>query len=131
MSDGEIGFLAGLFEGEGSIVLACRHKKDSSAVRISIANTVRPLLDRVIEITGVGLIQEKRHTNPNWATAYVWYVNGEAARSLLSIMRPWLIVKAARADAVLAGETFERDRRWDRIEAEGKQVGRPRKVLTP
>lgn len=46
-------------------------------------------------------------------------------------MRPWLIVKAPRADAVLASETFESDRRWDRIEAEGKQVGNPRKVLTP
>lgn len=115
MSEPEIAWFAGLFDGEGSIVLAKRNSENSKAARIIIYNTVRELLEQVIRFTGVGVIHERKSKNPRHADSYYWQCGGGEAVAILRQVRPWLIVKADRADAVLSGESFERQSRWDDI----------------
>ena len=114
MSKEEIAWFAGLFDGEGSIVLARRDRyAGSKAARIVIYNNVLELLERIIEFTGVGVIHERKSKNPKHADSYYWQCGGGEAMAILRQVRPWLIVKAARANAVLEGRTFERQTRWD------------------
>jgi hypothetical protein len=118
MSDAECAWFAAALDGEGCIVAQNRNKYPSSSFRIQLTNTCIPFLERAIEYTGVGYI---RHTyKPDSSTGhkdgYNWYccVTSQATEILRQV-RPWLIVKAERADAVLQGKTFPRQSRWDGI----------------
>jgi hypothetical protein len=117
MTDAEVAWLAGIFDGEGSIILSQRKRSGTGYVRATITNTVLPLLERVIEVTGVGSIThvEKSKNNPRHQDSYTWHAGGAYSLELIRQMRPWLIAKAERADAVLAGNTFPRQLRWDNI----------------
>lgn len=117
MSPAEIAWFAGLLDGEGSIILAHRNRDGSRAFRLQISNTVVPLLERIREYTGVGVIRETTRSvqNPKHARGYIWTVNTGEGLEILRQVRPWLIVKADRADAVLEGKSFDRQSRWDDI----------------
>lgn len=117
MSEGEARWFAGLFDGEGSIVQTQRTRTPEGSCRIQVTNTVVELLEQIQEYTGVGRINTQlRHVNnPRHATAYTWSAGHGHAREILRQVRPWLIVKAERADAVLEGRIFGRQTRWDSI----------------
>lgn len=108
-------WFAGLFDGEGSVILSQRSLPGGGSVRIEITNTVRALLERAREVVGAGYITVKPSKNQRHQDKMIWTLYGGAALEVLRQVRPWLIVKAERADAVLAGETFARLERWDRI----------------
>lgn len=110
-------WLAGLFDGEGSIVIAQRKRTPTGHFRIHVTNTVVPLLERIKEYTEVGDIKllSRKEKNPRHSDAYIWVVGGGKALEVLRQIRPWLIAKADRADAVLEGRSFERQSRWDDI----------------
>lgn len=116
MSDVEAAWLAGLFDGEGSIVLVNRRRaQQRPQYVIHVYNTYRPLVERIVEVTGLNNTSVRESKNPRHATAYKWSCAGADAVSILRRMRPWLLVKAERADAVFEGRTFERQSRWDDI----------------
>jgi hypothetical protein len=103
MTEVEIAWLAGLFDGEGSIVLNRRNRPNSLSCRITVTNTFYPLLERVLEVTGTGVLQEltRYHTNPKHARSWNWQCNGTNARLILKQILPWLIVKKERAEIIL------------------------------
>lgn len=115
MTEVEAAFFAGLFEGEGSIILTQRNRPGGGTVKITIANTFIPLLERAREIAGVGPIRVREQANPIHLPAGTWETNGESALEILRQIRPFLISRAERADAVLAGKSFPRQSRWDRV----------------
>lgn len=118
MSEPEIAWFAGLFDGEGSIVRSQRsYKNGTGHFRIQITNTILPLLERARDFTGVGFIRLRKMSkkNPRWTDCYLWEVGPGEALEILRQVRPWLIVKAERADAVLEGRSFPRQARWDSI----------------
>ena len=117
MSEGECMWFAGLFDGEGSIVQTQRKRTPNGSCRIQVVNTVMPLLERIQEYTGTGRINSlpRKINNPKHADAYVWSAGTGPALEILRQVRPWLIVKAERADAVLEGRNFDRQSRWDNI----------------
>ena len=100
MSEAEAAWLAGLFDGEGSVIwVKGRTKKP---VRIVITNTCLPLLNRILEVTGVGSISGPKHDgNPKHAAAYYWYCGSNTAVHLLRRMLPWLIVKREKAEEAI------------------------------
>lgn len=105
MSDVECAWLAGLFDGEGSIVELKRGATQiNKGWRIQITNTCTALLDRVDEVTGVHARVTKRRKvpNPKHAQAYDWQCYSTTAAAILVQMLPYLIVKRARALLVLA-----------------------------
>lgn len=115
MTEGEAMWFAGLFDGEGSITLTDRRRTGGGTVKISIANTCRPLLERAHEVAGVGPIRFTVRPDPNHLDIGIWETLGASALEILRQIRPWLISRAERADAVLAGKTFPRQARWDRV----------------
>lgn len=113
LRDTEAAWLAGLFDGEGSLVNVNRSGGGFS-LRMTIVNTHRPLLERVATIVGGGTIHDlsRYKTNTRHTTAYVWQCYSENAKYLLRQMLPWLIVKRDKAVAALAGHTWAKDKRW-------------------
>jgi len=94
MLKGERMWLAGLLDGEGSIIKTGRKLEGT---RIVVNNTVKELLDRIKEIAGVGYIYSKIPKNPKHIQTYWWQVCGENARIILKQILPWLIVKREKA----------------------------------
>jgi len=123
MSVSDAAYLAGILDGEGTVMLYMR--RDAVAMRIMVSNTVQQLLTWIAETTGVGTVGNQypagRKNNfgaSNAKATYAWGCNSEAAETVLTQIRPYLIVKAAQAD--LAIETQRRlrvpalkaDRSW-------------------
>lgn len=109
-------YIAGFVDGEGSIILHGR--MNSIAVRLSIANTNRAILEWISEVTGLGCISMHRSETATHKTAWEWLTNGDGAASIISQLRPHLHIKAAQADlaletmARLRDPVFKADRTW-------------------
>jgi hypothetical protein len=103
VSDVHAAYLAALIDGEGSIMLP--QKRSGCSVRLTIANTFRPVLEWVVDVLGVGAIVTKHHKNPKWKTGHTYQINSHAAHSVIQQIRPYLIIKAKQADLAIA--TYE------------------------
>jgi hypothetical protein len=116
LSDIDAAHLAGLVEGEGSIILHLH--RDVANVRISIANTNLVLLRKIKQVVGIGSIVEKSSKNSKHKDSAWWQANADAAEFILKQIRPFMWMKTEQCD--LAIETRERlrnpalkaDRTW-------------------
>lgn len=97
-------YLAGFIDGEGSIMLYGR--RDKVALKLSISNTSKPVLDWVEDITGVGKVMLHRKADHRIRTTWMYQSNSEAAESVIEQILPYLIIK--KEQAKLALETQER-----------------------
>ena len=101
LTDVEAAWLAGLFDGEGSIIFA--KNRPAKNVRITITNCCHFLVERVLEVTGTGSIIDmgNERRNPNHSPSWNWACYGENARILLRRMEPWLIAKREKVQHAL------------------------------
>jgi hypothetical protein len=105
MTPEQIAWLAGLFDGEGSINTQAHLNKTVNGLSIQITNTCHELLVKVQEVTGVGFIATRPpHKNPQHKTTYDWRTSGAVARDIVTLIHPWLIVKRATADLVVINQ---------------------------
>ena len=88
-------YLAGVIDGEGSIFLFKR--SGGSAMRITVANTNRDLLEWCLLTTGVGNIVLKATSNPKHKQSGMWLCNSQAAASVLEQLADYLIIKKEQA----------------------------------
>jgi len=99
LTKSERAWLAGLFDGEGSIVLP--KGPHTNSLRLSVTNTCYPLLEQILSVTGTGAIVNHHTATEKHAQCWYWQCYADNARSLLRQMLPWLIVKREKAEAVL------------------------------
>jgi len=92
-------YLAGVIDGEGSIMLYGR--RDSVAMRVAIANTNQKLLEWCAITTGVGNIVITKRDNPKHKTSANWIANSQAAASVLEQVLPFLTIKKEQAQMAL------------------------------
>jgi LAGLIDADG-like domain len=100
-------YLAGIIDGEGSVILYMR--RDVVALRVTVANTSRPLLERIQAATGIGDVHQQRAESATHRASFSWRCNAEAAESLLAQLRPFLFLKTAQADLAFATQARLRD----------------------
>lgn len=107
----EMGYFAGIMDGEGSVMLAS-HKNGSIYMLLSVTNTNRLLLERLIEMSGVGAIssqyregQGNRNRKPSW----FWRCASDTADSVLKTVLPALVAKKHQAGLAIAFQERLRD----------------------
>lgn len=102
----EAAWLAGLFDGEGSIYVAkskARSGDGPGSLQLTIVNTNLELLSKVCEVVGCGSVNKSgKPVKPNHSQKYHWKCSGMNAAKLLFQMLPWLVVKRERAVEVIA-----------------------------
>lgn len=98
MSDVEAAYLAGVIDGEGTIML---YKANTVRLRLVVANTKMALLEWCKEHTAVGSIVVKAHANPRHSDSGTWQANAHAAEGVVAQIRPYLVIKAEQADLAL------------------------------
>lgn len=106
VTSAEIGYLAGLLDGEGSILIA-RQKQGSRlyySVQLKVFNTHRGVMDWVQSRCGGAVyerVQGGVNRQQNRRAMFTWHLYGRHAAPLLRALRPLLIVKARQADVAL------------------------------
>ena len=103
-------WLAGIFEGEGTLGIYHSKKKGRryGSVTMAITSTDYDVLDKVLSVAGCGQLtkeyKDKRPGNEHYKPFKTWTVrNLSETQALLRRIRPYLLARrGARADEVLA-----------------------------
>jgi hypothetical protein len=91
-------YIAGFFDGEGSIMILPRNR--SITIRVTATNCVRSVLDWMVEITGIGAVANRKEYG-NARASFFFVCNAEAALTLLQQIRPYLRIKTEQADLAI------------------------------
>ena len=98
MTIAEAAWLAGFFDGEGSLVVRLGERRGACACRLSIPNTDHAALVYIQKITGAGGIGKKYLRGSNHKAQWTWALNSQ--RSVVDVLKqmlPFLVVKRAAA----------------------------------
>ena len=110
LTQAQIGYIAGLLDGEGSVSIVritpkrgrdC--KRPMHQLRVIISNTDYRMMKWLLETTGVGHIATRtmKNKNPNWRPSY-WYILGaKKAYDFLMVVYDYLVIKREVADVAL------------------------------
>ena len=104
MTPREIGYLAGIIDGEGSIILCRSGARASSGYifpLVKIANTNKILIDWLDVKFPKGRVQYRSRMNERCKDVYHWTVASNNAINLLSMVEPYLLLKRRQAEIAL------------------------------
>lgn len=102
MTKTEIAYLAGIIDGEGSIMLTKYHKSEYPSPCISISSTDLELLNWIKERVGSGRITNKKNYNiEKHKTSFTYTVNYDAAIKILFLVEPYLVINKKKLRASL------------------------------
>lgn len=81
MKDTEAAWLAGFFDGEGSITKSLTTNGHSKTLyvywKVVIPNTSKPAMKKVVRITGVGALSRRAREKKHYKTLWVWQLNAK------------------------------------------------------
>ena len=102
MTETEKAYIAGIIDGEGSIMLQKFHSNEYPSPCVSIASTTLELLKWIKLIVGKGTIINKKNYNPEkHQNCYTYTIKYNAALNLISDIYPYLIISAKKKRAEL------------------------------
>lgn len=93
MTKVEIGWLAGLFEGEGSFYVNTIRKngKTYKYPAAAIKMTDRDVVEKAYQLFGKGNIRHTRKQRPKWKPTWTWTLNGfELTNELFQLIKEHL-----------------------------------------
>lgn len=93
MTEAEIGYAAGFFDGEGCISIS-----KNGAVDIRVTNTAKNVLVKLQSLFGGSITNRTQKANK---TQYAYSFYGENAIEFIKLIKPHLIDKLPQAEAVL------------------------------
>lgn len=100
MTEIEKAYIAGIIDGEGSIMLQRFHTNQYPAPCVSIASTTIELLTWLKDTIGYGVIIKKKNYNPEkHKLSYSFVIKQNNAIKLLEDIYPYLIVESKRKRA--------------------------------
>ena len=100
MTELELAYLAGIIDGEGSIMLLRSHKSEYPSPCISISSTDIELLEWVKEKVGSGKINRKKNYNiKKHKTSYTYSIYYDIAIDVMNKIEPFLVIKQKKLRA--------------------------------
>lgn len=94
ISSEEKAYLAGIIDGEGSIMLLKIHYNQYPAPCISVASISLELLEWIKNITGLGTIKAKKNYKPDkHQNSYTYVAKYNDALLILEMIEPYLVIK--------------------------------------
>ena len=102
MTETEKAYIAGIIDGEGSIMLQKIHKNEHPAPCISIASTTLELLEWIKKVLGKGTITKKKNYNLEiHKDCYSYVLKRNDAIYIIKEIYPYLIIESKRKRAEL------------------------------
>lgn len=102
MSQANLIYAAGLFDGEGCIGIAVKNRTRSAmhAPWAKVTMTHEAII-HWLKATFGGRIAKRTPTNPKWSPSYTWLLEARAAVDFIRAVRPYLRVKGPQADLLI------------------------------
>jgi hypothetical protein len=95
-------YLAGLFDGEGCIIINKVVRKDGISPQYyliaAVTSTNKDILDYCQELTSLGTVKVNTKEHGNTRTNYHWWMSCRDAEALLHALYPYLRIKKIEAD---------------------------------
>jgi hypothetical protein len=108
MSPEEKAYIAGIIDGEGSIMLSKFHNNQFPAPCVSISSTTLELLQWVRSKVGAGTIKEKKNYDiKNHKNSYTFALRYNDAINLLQDILPYLVICSKKERAHLILERYK------------------------
>lgn len=96
----QLGWLAGMLDGEGSIGLV-KHKGYATP-RVRITSTHPGVIDIMLKMTDIGTYYKDSRNNPKHKARHVWHVAAVSeVYELLFTLLPYLLIKSPQAKLML------------------------------
>ena len=92
-------YMAGFFDGEGSVILYMR--RDVVAMRAAFANTDFAGLETMRKWTGAGSYSSKKQMSGNHKIGYTLSYNGDAALSLFEQIETYIVLKKKQVNLAI------------------------------
>ena len=96
----EKAYIAGLFDGEGSISICKFRTKNKNYVcphyilLITCTNTFKPIIEWLDTVlVGSKQVRKREWGKENWKTSYAWMASAKKALEVLKIIFPYLKIK--------------------------------------
>ena len=108
MNETEKAYIAGIIDGEGSIMLQKFHSNEFPAPCVSIASTSLELLHWIKKTTKKGIIISKKNYNPDiHKNCYSYVLRRNDAIYLIKEIYPYLIIETKRKRAELILKNYK------------------------
>lgn len=112
----DLSYIAGFFDGEGSISLSWQKRSNTLRKRvcrsqISIGNTDYPVLKYIQSCLG-GTIHPIRQKNDCWEASWAWKASTKEAATIIERLLPYLRVKAAQAKLLIEYQQHKESIHW-------------------
>ncbi|MBU3192644.1 hypothetical protein [Clostridium algidicarnis] len=108
MTSEEKAYIAGIIDGEGSIMLLKFHHNQFPSPCISISSTTIELLQWVKDVTKLGTIKAKKNYNlEKHADSFTYTIKYNDAINLLVEIEPYLVIKSKKKRAKLIIEKYK------------------------
>ncbi|KRU25046.1 LAGLIDADG endonuclease [Clostridium sporogenes] len=102
MTNEQKAYIAGIIDGEGSIMLLRFHNNQFPSPCISISSTTIELLEWIKSVTKMGTIKRKKNYNTEKHTdSFTYTIKYNNAINLLIQIEPYLVIKNKKARASL------------------------------
>lgn len=109
MTNTEIAYLAGIIDGEGSIMLSKYHHSEFPCPCISISSTDLELLDWVRDKIGSGRINKKKNYNiEKHKPSYTYTVYYDTAIETMNKIEPYLVITKKKLRAKFIIENYKK-----------------------
>ena len=103
LSTAQAAYIAGLIDGEGTITLTRKHRNEQRQLAVTISSTERPIVEFVLEVSGVGKVTTKRKYRDHHLPSYTYATYNRQALALLDQTTQYLrSYKTRRAEMILA-----------------------------
>lgn len=101
LSIAEAAYLAGIMDGEGSVMIVSRGGGRSLSALLSVTNTKYPMLQWIIDRTMVGLINRQYQETSKRSETWFWRCWGDGALMVLRQIKPYLVIKGEQASLAI------------------------------
>lgn len=108
MTETEKAYIAGIIDGEGSIMLQRIHKNEFPSPCVSVASTSLELLNWLKKTIGKGMIISKKNYNPEvHKDCYSYVLRRNDAIKLIEEIYPYLVIDSKKKRAKLIIEKYK------------------------
>ena len=108
MTETEKAYIAGIIDGEGSIMLQRIHKNEFPSPCVSVASTSLELLNWLKKTIGKGMIISKKNYNPEvHKDCYSYVLRRNDAIKLIEEIYPYLVIVSKKKRAKLIIEKYK------------------------
>ncbi|HIG0360676.1 TPA: LAGLIDADG family homing endonuclease [Clostridium sporogenes] len=108
MTNEQKAYIAGIIDGEGSIMLLKFHNNQFPSPCVSISSTTIELLEWMKDVTKIGTIKSKKNYNTEKHTdSFTYTIKYNDAINLLIQIGPYLVIKNKKARARLIIEKYK------------------------